>query len=139
VGEVGLRIGLSSWKEREALLVLLVALHSYGVGLILMFASGFAMRFGGWGDEGTQFFTRQGGVFHLIVATLYLIDYFRRDSILPIVLAKSIAVIFLFALAVMGEPWAVWFSGTVDALMLVSVLALRVLSRSRRDADADAA
>jgi hypothetical protein len=118
-------VGLGTWKAREGLLVLLIALHSYGVGLVLMFASDFAMRLGGWGDEGTVFFTRQGGIFHLIIATLYLLDYFRRDSILPIVLAKSVAVVFLFTLGALGEPWAVWFSGVVDGLMLVTVLGIR--------------
>ena len=120
-----MRVGLSTWKEREGLLVLLVALHSYGVGLVLMFASAFALRVGGWGDEGTLFFTRQGGVFHLIVATIYLVDYFRQGSILPIVLAKTTAVVFLFALAFRGEPWAVAFSGVVDLAMLVTVLWVR--------------
>jgi hypothetical protein len=129
-------VGLSSWKQREGLLVVLIALHSYGVGLSLIFASEFAMRLGGWGDEGTTFFTRQGGVFHLIMATIYLADYFRRDSIVPVVIAKSVAAAFLFTLGALGEPWAVWFSGVVDALMLISVLAIRGLSRAHPGADA---
>ena len=120
-----MRVGLATWKDREGLLVLLIALHSYGVGLMLMFASAFALRLGGWGDEGTLFFTRQGGVFHLIIATIYLLDYFRRGTIAPIVLAKSTAVVFLVVLAVLGEPWLVWMSAIVDLLMLISVLWVR--------------
>ena len=69
-----MRIGLGTWKDREGLLVALIALHSYGVGLVLMFASGFAMRLGGWGDDGTLFFTRQGGVSEGIYATLVKIQ-----------------------------------------------------------------
>jgi hypothetical protein len=131
-----MQIGLETWKEREGLLVLLIALHSYGVGLMLLFASAFALRLGGWGDEGTLFFARQGGVFHLVIATFYLVDYFRRDSILPIVIAKTIAVVFLFWLAALGEPWLVWMSAVVDLLMLLSVLWLRVRSAARPDAGA---
>lgn len=130
-----MRIGLETWKDREGLLVVLIALHSYGVGLMLMFASAFAMRLGGWGDEGTLFFTRQGGIFHLIIATIYLVDYFRRDSIFPIVLAKSTAVVFLGVLAVLGEPWLVWMSAIVDLLMLISVLWVRSRCDSRGSSD----
>jgi hypothetical protein len=124
-------IGLGTWREREGLLVLLIALHSYCVGLMLMFASAFALRLGGWGDEGQLFFTRQGGVFHLIIATIYLIDYFRRDSIVSLVLAKSTAVVFLVVLTLLGERWLVLLSAVIDAAMLVTVLWVRARSGPR--------
>lgn len=117
------------WRGREALLVLLISLHSYIVGVLLLFGSAWAVHFGGWPDGGTLFFTRQGGVFHFIIATLYLLDYFRRDSILPIVLAKSVAVVFLTVMSTQGEPWLVPVSAVGDGAMLVSVLAVRGLRR----------
>ncbi len=112
------------------ILVVLVALHSYAVGLMLLFASAWALSFGGWEEGGTLFFTRQGGVFHLIIATLYLYDYFRRDSILALVLAKAAAVIFLVAMSTRGEPWLAPASAVADGLMLISVLAARALRRA---------
>jgi hypothetical protein len=121
--------GLQSWPEREALLVLLIALHSIGVGVLLLFGSHWALRLGGWAEADSLFFVRQGGIFHLIVATLYLVDYFRRDSILPIVIAKSSAVVFLVAMRANGEPALVLVSALIDALMLIAVLSVRVLSR----------
>jgi hypothetical protein len=125
-----IRIPDGTWARREALLVGLIALHSYLVGALLLFASSWSVQFGGWPAGGTLFFTRQGGAFHFIIATLYLIDYFRRDSILPIVLAKSVAVVFLGSLSVRGEPWLVPASAVMDGLMLISVLVVRALRRS---------
>lgn len=117
--------GLRSWPEREALLVLLIALHSIGVGILLLFGSNLALRLGGWIEGDSLFFVRQGGIFHLIIATLYLLDYFRRNSILPIVIAKSAAVAFLVAMRATGEPALVLVSALVDALMLIAILSVR--------------
>ena len=111
----------------EPVLVFLVALHSYGVGLFLLFGTGFALRLGGW-EPGGEFFVRQGGAFHLVIATVYLLAYARRESVLAIVVAKSFAVVFLGAMVALGEPLLVGLSAVADGLMLISVL----LVRSRR-------
>ena len=126
--------GLQSWPRREALLVLLIALHSIGVGILLLFGSHWALRLGGWAESDSFFFVQQGGVFHLIIAVLYLLDYFRHDSILPIVIAKSSAVVFLIAMRASGEPALVLVSALVDALMLVAVVSVRFLLRGHADA-----
>lgn len=120
-----MRPGWRTGPERESLLVVLIALHSYLVGLVLLFASDWAVRFGHWETGGTLFFTRQGGAFHLIVATIYLWAYFRHRSTVPIVVAKSFAVAFLLTMSALGEPVTVLFSGIVDGLMLVTLLAVR--------------
>jgi len=125
----------NTWRDREAILVVLIALHSYIVGATLVFASAWAVRIGGWEEGGTLFFTRQGGIFHFIIATIYLYDYFRRDSILPIIVAKSCAVVFLVTMSTRGEPWLVPFSALSDGLMLLSVLGIRALRRGRDASD----
>lgn len=124
-----------SWREREAILVVLVAIHSYVVGLVLIFASSWSLRLGGWPEGGTLFFTRQGGAFHLIIATVYLYEYFRFGSIFALGLAKAVAVVFLLTLTARGEPWLVPASAVGDGLMLISVVGVRVLRGARGDAD----
>ncbi len=109
-------------RQRLGLLVTLIALHSIAVGIVLLFASDLALRLGGWPAGQDLFFVRQGGLFHLIVAAIYLIDYRGRRSVLSLVVAKSCAVIFLIT---QGGSALVMFSAVVDALMLVSVLWLR--------------
>ena len=108
----------------EPVLVFLIALHSYAVGLFLLFGTGFALRIGGW-EPGGEFFVRQGGAFHVVIATVYLLAYARRDSVLAIVVAKSLAVVFLGAMTAVGEPLLVGMSAVADGLMLVSVLIVR--------------
>ena len=66
-----------------------------------------------------------GGAFHLVIATLYLVEYQRRRGITALLVAKSAALVFL-TLASFGDvPWSVPFSAAVDGLMLVSALAIR--------------
>lgn len=117
-----------TWPGRGTLLVVLIALHSYAIGLILLFASGWAVDVGGWQVEGSRFFTRQGGAFHLVVASIYLWAWWRHRSIAPIVIAKSLATVFLLAMSLRGEPLGVLLSGIADAAMLAILLAVRARS-----------
>ena len=96
------------WRRIERLLVVLIALHSYGVGLTLMFATSWGTKFGGWPDVAPLFFARQAGVFHLLIATAYLLEYFRSGTVILLASAKATAVVFLLAMmAVEPAPWAV--------------------------------
>jgi hypothetical protein len=76
------------------------------------------------------FFARQAGVFHLLLGTAYLLEYFRRGSITLLLIAKATAVTFLGVMMVL-EPgaWAVPFSGVSDGLM--GLVALAVHRRAR--------
>jgi hypothetical protein len=107
------------------LAVVLIALHSYGVGLALILVTGWGTRFGGFGEVTPLFFARQAGVFHLVVATGYLIEYFRYRGVLLLLFAKSCAVVFLTAywLAAPGA-WAVPLSALGDAAMGLAVAVL---------------
>jgi len=102
--------------------VVLIALHSVGVGLVLVFAGSWGAAFGGWGEVSPQFFVRQFGVFHFAIAAAYLIEFFRYSGVRILIAAKSIAVVsLLVATGVDGGPWAVPASAVGDGAMAAVV------------------
>lgn len=106
------------WKAIERWLVVLIALHSAGVGTILAFFPGFACRLAGWGEVTPDFFPRQAGVFHFAVAFGYLYEQFRHRGVGLLLFTKALATIFLLTVSAVGDvPWAVPFSGVTDGLM----------------------
>lgn len=114
------------WTRFERWLVILVALHTYGVGIGLLFLTRWGAALGGWPEVEPTFFAKQAGVFHLVIGTVYLIDYFRSDSVLLLVIAKATGVVFLMTLTLVGNvPWVVPVSGVVDGLMGLAVLLVR--------------
>ena len=81
-------------------------------------SSSWGADFGGWGEVQPLFFARQAGIFHFVIATGYLIEYFRYRGIALMLTAKSIAVIFLGAMGLIdGGPWAVPLSAAADGVM----------------------
>ncbi|MCL4837898.1 MAG: hypothetical protein KJ058_08040 [Thermoanaerobaculia bacterium] len=117
----------------ERLLVLLVVLHSAGIGVALLAFPRWAAGFGGWGEAGPLFFLRQGGVFHLVVAFGYLQEYLRHRGVTLLVAAKSAACLFLLGVTLAGETaWSVPLSGVADGGMAVAAL---LLHRARRRAE----
>ncbi len=117
----------------ERWLVVLVALHSYAVGCMLLFAPQWAAAFAGWQDEPHPlFFLRQAGVFHFVLATAYLIEYVRYRGVAVLVSAKSFALVFLLLeTALFPVGWAVPFSGVADGLMGAAVLSVRSWRKRR--------
>lgn len=99
-------------------IVVAIALHSAAVGAVLLLATDWSTRFGGWGDATPRFFVRQFGVFHFVVAAAYLIEYFRYGGVRILLTAKAIAVASLVdATWRFGGPWAVPFAAAGDAAM----------------------
>ena len=121
---------LPSWHRLETIAVVLVALHSYLVGALLVFFTAWTLNFAGWGETGELFFVRQSGAFHLILATGYLVEYFRTGGITLLVTAKATAVVFLIVLNPWSTAWSIPFSGILDGLMLVGLVVLRGLARA---------
>ena len=114
----------SSRARIEAWLVTLIAVHSYGVGAALLFVPEFGARLGGWDEVTPLFFMRQAGVFHFLVATVYVVEWRRFRTVSFMLLAKCTAVLFLGTLwLVDGEPWVVPVSGLADGLMAIVVAA----------------
>ncbi|MFI5197188.1 MAG: hypothetical protein ACHQJD_01090 [Thermoanaerobaculia bacterium] len=106
------------WRALERGLVVAIALHSYAIGFSLLFFTRWGVRFGGWGEASPLFFARQAGIFHFVVASGYLIEYFRYGGVRLLLLAKATATVFLVAMLLAdGGPWALPASALGDALM----------------------
>ena len=61
-------------KRAERVLVVLIAVHSVGVGLALLFLTEWGAWLGGFGEVRPLFFARQAGIFHFVLATGYLLE-----------------------------------------------------------------
>ena len=110
------------WRRIETWLVVLIALHSYAVGVVLLFLTRWGIDFGGWGEASPLFFARQAGIFHVVVATGYLLEYFRSRTVALMLMAKLTAVVFLTSMMWVEEtPWAVPLSAVGDGLMGIVV------------------
>ena len=113
------------WPRAEKWLVVLIAIHSYAVGFFLLFFTRWGADFGGWGEVAPLFFARQAGVFHFVVATGYLNEYFRYRGVSLLLTTKIIAVLFLVSMMMMAEPapWTIALSALADgAMALVAYL-----------------
>ena len=110
-------------RKAEWWLVVLIALHTYGIGLALLVLPEWSLRFGGWETIPPLFFPRQAGVFHLVLGTGYLAEYFRLRSVSLLLTAKVCGSVFLVAATLLATvPWFVTFAGVVDGLMGLTVL-----------------
>jgi hypothetical protein len=114
-------------------LVVLIALHTYVIGVALLVVPEWALRFGGWQAIPPLFFPRQAGVFHLVLGTGYLLEYVRLRSVTLLVTAKTCAFVFLGGATLLATvPWFVTFAGVVDGLMgLVALAAHLVVDRAK--------
>ncbi len=105
--------------------VVLVALHSYAVGAFLVFATEWGAAFGGFGAVSPLFFASQAGIFHFVLATAYLVEWFRYGGVVILLAGKATAVVFLVAMWALGtEAWSVPFSALGDGLMGLAALVL---------------
>lgn len=116
----------------ERALIILIALHSIIVGVMLLFFAEWAIKFAGWSGADPIFFIWQAGAFHFVLVTGYLVEYFRWRSISLLLIAKTIAFIFLIGGSVLTDtPWSVWFSGLADgAMALVAYLVHRAVAKT---------
>jgi hypothetical protein len=113
-------------ERTERALVILIAVHSLVVGLFLVAVPEWGARFGGFGAVTPLFFARQAGAFHFVAATAYLVEYFRYQGVLLLVITKSVAVVFLLMTSVQDSvPWVVPLSGLADGVMGLAVVFLR--------------
>jgi len=108
-------------EKHERLLIFLISLHSIIVGLMLLFAADWAVRFAGWAGADPIFFIWQAGAFHFVLATGYLMEYSRSQTISLLLIAKTFAFVFLLGGSLLTQtPWSVWFSGFADGAMALT-------------------
>jgi hypothetical protein len=132
----GVREGVGASERLEGTLVAVAVAHSCGVGLFLALLPAVAAAFGGFGVARPEFFVRQAGVFHLVLAAGYLAEYLRSRGVALLVLAKGSAVVFLAATALLarGLPWSVPLSAALDGLLGLAVaLSHRAAARERAE------
>ena len=109
-------------KVHEELLVGLIALHSIMVGCTFLLAPAWTMKFAGWQSISPAFFAYQAGIFHVVLAVAYLLEYRRYRGVSILVTAKVIAFVFLITATIIDPiPWAVWTSGIIDGIMALAV------------------
>ena len=105
-------------ETHERVLIVLISLHSFIIGGMLMFFAEWAVRFAGWNGADPVFFIWQAGAFHFVLATGYLVEHFRWRSISLLLIAKTTAFVFLIGGSLLvATPWSVWFSGVADGAM----------------------
>ncbi len=98
--------------------VALVALHSVGVGTMLIGAPAWVVDFGGFATAGDPFFLRQAGAFHFVVALGYWGELRSYGGVRLLIATKAIAFAFLLGAWLDGEPaWVVPLSGLADGAM----------------------
>lgn len=116
----------------EKILLFLIVLHSFIVGVMLMFFAEWAVKFAGWAGADPVFFIWQAGAFHFVLAAGYVVEYRRSGSIDLLLIAKTTAFVFLVGGSLLADtPWSVWFSGFADgAMALTAYLVHRAVSKA---------
>jgi hypothetical protein len=121
------------WQTVEHWLIVLIAVHSAGIGLLALVATEWGVRFSGFEGASPLFFPRQVGIFHVVVAIAYLIEWVRYRGVSVLVTTKAIAVAFLTAMLLVDRlPWVVPLSAAGDAAMGLAVLLVHLKARGSR-------
>ena len=120
-------------EVHERILIFLISLHSFIVGIMLMFFADWAVRFAGWSGADPIFFIWQAGAFHFVLAAGYLVEYSRSGTVSVLLIAKTTAFVFLLGGSVLHDtPWSVWFSGFADgAMALTAFLVHKAVNRGQ--------
>jgi hypothetical protein len=105
----------------------LIAIHSFFVGIGLMFLPAQFMTFFGFDLVYTNFFRAQGGIFHVVMVIAYIMaaHTYEKTNLLIIfsVSAKFIATVFLLSYFIfIKQIWTVALSGIADCIMGIAVL-----------------
>jgi len=107
-----------------AIFVWLVSLHSYAIGVGLLLLPRLTLPFGGFALPQDLFFVHQGGVFHLVVATGYLMEWHAHRSVTFMAMTQCLATLFLAAswLLIPDPPWLVPASALQDGALAAAAL-----------------
>lgn len=123
----------SDFKKYLSYFLFLISVHSFAVGVGLLFISPSILEFFGLVDYKESFFQAQGGVFHIAMSVAYLmagINIHKSVRLIQfIITVKLIAFVFLVFYFVFVFPaWLILFSGIGDGVMGAIILILYRLS-----------
>ncbi len=113
-------------RSRLVFVLLLIAVHSFLVGIGLIARPAMLMRFFGFGPCLERFFPTQGGVFHVAMAIGYAmaavnVDKFRCLIYFSIIV-KTLATVYLFIYySVLNSLWIILASGIGDGIMALAI------------------
>lgn len=115
-----------NYRKWLVIILYLVALHSFLVGLMLIFMPMSIFSFFGF-DIINRFFPTQGGVFHFVICVAYILGVIWIDKcsgfIIFSISAKFIATVFLFTYYFFIDGiFMVLLSGVGDFIMGIAIL-----------------
>ncbi len=115
-----------NYRKWLVIILYLVALHSFLVGLMLIFMPMSIFSFFGF-DIINRFFPTQGGVFHFVICVAYILGVIWIDKcsgfIIFSITAKFIATVFLFTYYFFIDGiFMVLLSGVGDFIMGIAIL-----------------
>jgi len=121
-------------KKVFSLFLWLVSLHSFLVGLALIFPPEIFMQTFEFLKVDEVFFRMQAGVFHILMSVIYGMAATNinkyRNLVTVSIIAKMIATIFLISFFILQEKiWIVLVSGIGDFLMGVILWNLQILNK----------
>lgn len=128
-------------RSRLSLILILVAIHSFCVGVGLIIRPAELMHLFGFNICNERFFPTQGGVFHIVMVVGYLIAAINVDKsrslVIFSIIVKIMATIFLFAYFIAVEQiWLVLFSGFSDGIMGLAIyVALLLYLKSQKKSE----
>jgi hypothetical protein len=118
--------------------LVVVALHTFAVGIVLLFAGTTVMEFFGFPPFESRFFQMQGGVFHLLVPYVYYKASRAPERYVYLIVFSAVikltAAVFLFSYYFLIESIViVLLSGIIDLGIGVIIAVLYVrLKRTKR-------
>jgi hypothetical protein len=125
-----------NYRRWLVIILYLVALHSFLVGLMLIFMPMSVFSFFGF-DIINRFFPSQGGVFHFVMCVAYILGVIWIDKcsgfIIFSITAKFIATVYLLTYYFfINDIWMVLLSGLVDFIMGIAILWLLIGFRKEK-------
>lgn len=117
------------WQKWTKIFLVLISIHSFIVGILLMLLSASAIKYFGFIGYEDNFFRVQGGIFHVVMAMAYMlpvINFSKHHSIMIfIIIAKITATVFLISYYLISAPIiTVLLSGISDFAMGIIMLFL---------------
>jgi len=111
-----------NYKIYLSYFLFLIGIHSFAVGIGLLFIPPSVLDFFGFFDYKESFFQAQGGVFHIAMSAAYIMAGSKVESSIRliqfIIAVKLLAFVFLFSYYFFVlSAWVVLISGIGDGLM----------------------